>query len=267
MYTTFYHCLINVVKLQHCDVMTFQLKLATHSICLVELCNIFVRFYLNSLHNYFHSSSLLSLISIVSKGGHRVPMIFRYDRHFPKNEKRSHMVGLNDVYRTLCDLVKVKVPAASAQDSVSFADYIYSNDNNMDLRTILAQWSYTGREAAAESIRLDNMKYIQHFNDESTEELYDLDVDLGEKNNLIDKKRHADLIKDMRDKLKRQGPCPKDYDGTFIINKGTPRQERTECTNFQQDMDLCVTELEGEIKCSSICGRHKRFCRNQRPGT
>lgn len=226
------------------------------------------RDYMNNSTSFGHESHgpLRGAKGDIYEGGHRVPMIFRYDDHFPKNERRDHLVGLNDIYRTLCDLAKVNVPHASAQDSVSFADYIYSNDNDTDLREHLATWSYVGRYAEAESIRFGNMKYVRHFNEKSTEELYDLDRDLGETNNLIDRSKYQDLIKEMREKLTKDGPCPKDHVGKFSIHRGTPRQTKKDCTYFQEKLGRCASVLEGETKCNSICGRHHQFCRSLRPG-
>lgn len=79
------------------------------------------------------------------EGGHRVPLIFRYDNAlagFPAGQERSHMVGLNDIYATLCDLLGLSVPHFSAQDSVSFAGYISSDNNQVGLRNDFAVFGY-----------------------------------------------------------------------------------------------------------------------------
>ena len=75
--------------------------------------------------------------AMVYEGGHRVPMIIRYDGTFPVGEERNEMVGIQDLYSTICDLIGVKVPALSAQDSVSFANYLLSDSNKGGLRNEL----------------------------------------------------------------------------------------------------------------------------------
>ena len=60
-------------------------------------------------------------------------MIFRYDNKnvgFPAGEERRQIVGLNDIYATLCELTGIEVPYFSAQDSVSFANYISDDQQN-----------------------------------------------------------------------------------------------------------------------------------------
>jgi hypothetical protein len=51
------------------------------------------------------------------------------------------MVGLNDLYATIADLVGVPVPNLSAQDSVSFANYIFSELNTNGLREELVTFA------------------------------------------------------------------------------------------------------------------------------
>ena len=47
-------------------------------------------------------------------------MTMRWDKgNIPRGEKRLHLVGLNDVFATLCDLAGVDIPAGQAVDSVS----------------------------------------------------------------------------------------------------------------------------------------------------
>ena len=57
---------------------------------------------------------------------------------FPKGEVRnSHFVGLNDIYATIAEIAQVPIPDASAQDSISFANYAVSNDNTSNMRKYL----------------------------------------------------------------------------------------------------------------------------------
>lgn len=78
----------------------------------------------------------------IYEGGHRVPLIMQYPGHFPSGEEREHTVALNDIYATLCDLIDVDIPYLSAVDSVSFAEYAYSNNQTGNLRDQVATWNY-----------------------------------------------------------------------------------------------------------------------------
>ncbi len=63
----------------------------------------------------------------VYEGGTRVPMILRYKGNFPAGgETRWKLVGLQDLlYATICELASVDISDRSAQDSISFAEYIH----------------------------------------------------------------------------------------------------------------------------------------------
>ena len=51
---------------------------------------------------------------MIYEGEHSVPLVFRYDKHFASGEERNQLVGLNDVYSTVCDLIGVDVRKHSA---------------------------------------------------------------------------------------------------------------------------------------------------------
>ena len=52
-------------------------------------------------------------------------MIIRFDGKVPMNEKRNRMVGINDIYETICDIVGIDKPGGAAVDSLSFASYLF----------------------------------------------------------------------------------------------------------------------------------------------
>jgi len=203
----------------------------------------------------------------IYEGGHRVPMIFRYDGQFPVNETRSHMVGLNDIYRTLCKLVGIRVSETSAQDSKSFADYIFSESNVKGLRKFLPTWTIGKKNPLSEAIRFGSMKLIQTYGATFTTELYDLENDLGEESNLIRNSTFKEITKVMMRQLKRLGACPNDR-RRFKLKSGPAKGKRKSCNFFKSDKRVskkglkCEDNiyLEGEIMCNSICGRNENFC-------
>jgi len=173
----------------------------------------------------------------IYEGDRRVPMIFRYDGHFSANETRNALVGLNDLYATICALSGIAVPDTSAQDSISFAHHIYDGNNTASLRKWLATWSYLGGR-----IRKKNLKFVQLLTPTKKREIYDLDVDiLGETNNLLftfpRKQKHV-----LWRTLNREGPCPiRDKKKSFAVN-GT----LIDCDFFRDDLSRCREYFEGE---------------------
>ena len=197
----------------------------------------------------------------VYEGGHRVPMVFRYDGVFPANETRSQLVGLNDIYSTLCELAEVDVPLNSAQDSNSFANYIMSENNQEGLSQFMGTWAYTGGHVSSEAMRFGNMKLIRH--EDITAELYDLSTDLSESNNLITNSTYDEVKKEMLQQLRRVGPCPPDREGRFIMTTGKKAGKKKNCKWFKKNLRRCKAHIiDGELYCNSVCGgRHKWACK------
>ena len=76
-------------------------------------------------------------------------MILRWDNGMiPKGETRDRVVGLNDVYATLCSFTGIEIPHAQAIDSISFADYTMdqSNDHNIRESLLVGIWRFVKME-------------------------------------------------------------------------------------------------------------------------
>jgi len=117
----------------------------------------------------------------VWEGGHRVPMIIRFDAGFPAGVERSHMVSLTDLFATICDLANVPLED-QAIDSVSFADYIKTNDTT-GLREFLPVWQFSRTMLQSESLRWHNLKFIRDYKEEVSY-LFDLNTDVSESHDL-----------------------------------------------------------------------------------
>lgn len=146
----------------------------------------------------------------VYEGGHRVPLIIRQDKKFPAGQRREKLIGMNDIFATICDLAGVEVPVGSAQDSVSFARYIESSKYVEGLRKYLGHWRLGGKGPPgwSRAIRMGKFKLVQ-FPRENRTELYDLEDDISESRNIADSKWVIDrnIIGPMIDELKTLGPC------------------------------------------------------------
>lgn len=201
----------------------------------------------------------------IHEGGHRVPLIIQRRQKYPGNARRPHMVGLNDIYSTLCEIAGVSVPDGSGLDSVSFAKYIKFGRNRMSLRSELAIWDYKGPHLASESLRWGNLKLIRNFRSDAPTrfELYNLDKDLYERNNLAKRAEYRILRRNMLMKLKKMGPCPDDVTSMFSINSGGDKapKQKVNCKWFERKSAYrCKKFLEGETLCRSTCGRHNDVC-------
>lgn len=191
------------------------------------------------------------------EGGHRIPLIVRWEGHIPAKETRSNIISITDIYATLCDIASVKKPLRSAQDSISFANYLYAKNDTSGLRKWYGVWR--GRH---ESIRRGNLKLIRHHDTSTGKkvvELYDLTRDISETNNIrrnVDK----DSFKKLKRKLRKIGPCPRrDRKRKFKLSV---TRKRVNCNFFKDDPTQCNIHNEGEIFCPSVCSRFPSFCNN-----
>lgn len=195
------------------------------------------------------------------EGGHRVPLIMRYDGVLPQGEKRTgHFVGLNDIYATLAEIVGVSIPDRSAQDSMSFAKYAASENYTGDLRKYIGTWDYTRignqQHLQSESLRYGSLKAIRHFHPVQRTELFDLNSDLAEVTNIAEDRSNRQILKKMLKKLEQAGPCPRDKEGEFVLRSGNDKGRIVTCDWFELDTRRCKYYVDGELFCNSICGRH-----------
>lgn len=200
--------------------------------------------------------------SEIYEGGHRVPLIMRYDGSFPSNKIRNRIVGLNDLYATICHLIGVEIPSGSAQDSVSFAEYITSTskETQKKLRTSIGTWTYKNSKLLEEAIRLRLLKLI-HSTANSTYELYDLAADVSETVDLINEPKYAKKVRRMKRRLSALSPCPthnKVHEGLFFVSKLNATKG---CRWFEKKtLKRCEKHFEGGIHCGNVCVRNQEWC-------
>jgi len=149
------------------------------------------------------------------EGGHRVPLIMRHGsggstKLYPAGgEKRHNLVGLNDLYATLCDIAGVPVPKKQAKDSISFADHIASSDAP-PCRQYLGTWTMGKRckRERGKSIRKGKYKLVYVLDKDCNVKrlLFDLDEDLYETNDLSSDPKHERMIQQMEQKLTKMWP-------------------------------------------------------------
>ncbi|MBL9137989.1 MAG: arylsulfatase [Verrucomicrobiales bacterium] len=55
------------------------------------------------------------------EGGHRVPLIARWPGYVPADRVCPALIGLNDLFATLAEITRSRIPQGAAEDSISFA--------------------------------------------------------------------------------------------------------------------------------------------------
>lgn len=212
----------------------------------------------------FHDSSgpLRGSKGEIYEGGHRVPMIWRYDGSVPANEFRHKMVGLNDIFATLCEIVGITVPDGSAHDSISFSKYLTSGRIIDHYREYLPTWSYKGTDGMFHAIRHNHLKLI-HDTDTHQLSLFNLFDDIGETMDLSQNPENLNIMQSMFHTLVHLGPCPDDIQGIFELSQmGENGETQVDCVWFATNtVARCNLHIEGELLCNSICGRFKGECR------
>ena len=214
------------------------------------------------------SGPLCGTKGAIYEGGNRIPLIIRNDKKFPAGQTRTKLVSLNnlyatmcnDLYATMCELARVKVPVGSAQDSLSFGDYIPDETNSQGRREFLCHWSLDvkkGMEAGHQASQFQDSSTTPR---NGTIEVYNLKNDISENNDISEREWIIEhQIGPMQKVLREIGPCPtEDRPGVFDVQQ---LDENHGCDWFRLDASRCKEHLEGEMNCPSVCHRFKKMCK------
>ena len=151
------------------------------------------------------SGGLRGAKTSVYEGGHRVPAIISYPKKIKGGWISNEAVMTMDFLPTFIDLANGK-PSRTKIDGISIKNHLFKNEK-LPERDLF--WSFKGRTA----MRSGNWKLIEIPNERDTiYELYDLEKDLAEKNNLV--AVHQSKVEAMKQKLNawkaevRQGVKP-----------------------------------------------------------
>lgn len=195
---------------------------------------------------HYSSGPLRGHKGMIYEGGTRVPFTIRWDKgNIPRGETCSRVIGLNDIFATLCDLVNVDIPLNQAVDSVSFANQIFDSTNNAE-RKSLGAWTYKPRLTQS-SVRKGDYKLIHNYNSGEML-LYNLKDDIGETNNIINSNKILALK--LFKQLKIFGAC---YDKSGFFWMKEIKQKKS-CKWFAQNLNRCYRYLEGWYNCRRTCG-------------
>lgn len=137
-----------------------------------------------------------------------VPMIWRGPGI--QKQKTGSLVSHLDVFPTVCDLLGLDQP--EGLEGMSLNQHLVSGAD-LPERTLFSQYSGNGRIAKATSVRraaiTKDRKYV--FDPYDIEELYNLDADPLEMNNLAQDPLHRGLVADLRAQSKEWAESHRDW--------------------------------------------------------
>ncbi len=139
----------------------------------------------------------------VNEGGLRVPFIISWPFRIEENMQTNHISAFHDLMPTLCDIANIEIPQNI--DGVSFLPTVLNN--GLQTKHEYLYWEfpeYGGQQA----VRLGNWKAIRkNIRDGNLDiELYDLNVDIKEDNNIASK--HPDIISKVKEIMELEHETP-----------------------------------------------------------
>lgn len=214
-------------------------------------------------YGHISSGRLRGRKAEIYEGGIRVPLFFRWDNGgIPKGETRTNLIGLNDLYKTICGLTGVDPPVNQAVDSINFAKYVLDGSKDAGLRKWQGSWFYDNSRLLYESMQYNDMKLVKNFQN-ATYELYNLTADISESRDISE--GNGALIQLIHQKMRATGPCYDKY-GLFkvALPHGTGRSfTYKSCYWFRQKRTAkrCKKFPEANEICKASCGgKNTQYC-------
>lgn len=125
-----------------------------------------------------------------------VPLVFS-GAGIEKGAKRSGCVYLFDIYPTICEMLDFKIPS-----SVQGKSFYNAFDNP---KTATRPLMYYGYKSFQRALRKDDYKLIlYHVNGENTTQLFNINTDPWEMNNLANEAKHKDKLQQLKKEMVQQ---------------------------------------------------------------
>ncbi len=148
--------------------------------------------------DYFNSNGpLRGYKRDLYEGGIRVPMIARWDGVIEKVKCTDHVCAFWDILPTFCQLAGLQVP--ENVDGISILPLLSGNVSEQKEHGYL-YWEFHEGNSTAQAIRMGKWKGVRKA-PESLLELYNLETDLSEQNNVAAK--HPGIVEKMQNVLAR----------------------------------------------------------------
>ncbi len=136
----------------------------------------------------------------------RVPMLVRYPAGVrPGQLDTTHLVINNDVAPTALDYAGVSIPAHMNGHSRSWKPILEGRSAAWRQSYLYEYFEYPAVHCAGKcrGVRTRNWKYIHYWEKPEAQELFDLDADPGEMNNLAGDPRHQAKLAELKAELDR----------------------------------------------------------------
>jgi uncharacterized sulfatase len=140
---------------------------------------------------------LRGVLRDVYEGGIRVPLIVRWPGRIAPGKSSDHISSLVDVLETCADVAGAKTAAG---DGISFLPTLLGQDERQKVHDHL-YWEFYER-GSAQAVRRGDWKAVRKPMLTGKIELYDLQRDLAETNNVAGS--HPDIVEKVRAIMKRQ---------------------------------------------------------------
>lgn len=140
------------------------------------------------------------------EGGVRVPMIVRWPNKIKNNSKTTHISAFWDVLPTMAELTNSNVP--DNIDGISFLPTLLGNKQK---EHEFLYWEFH-EQGGKKAVRKGKWKAVKLncFDKTKTKvELYDLSIDIGEKNNIAS--QHPEIVKELLTIMEKEHVKSKDF--------------------------------------------------------
>ncbi len=155
----------------------------------------------------------------IYEGGHRVPFLVRWPAGIESPGRRSDkLVGQVDLLATVAEIIGADLPDDAGEDSESFLKVLKNNDDGWNRRPLINHGS-SGRFSITEG----KWKLILPHR-KASRELYDLEADQFEENNLIEE--HPEIAKSLEKRMTQ-----------IVVNgRTTPGMPQKNDTGYWKDL-------------------------------
>ena len=160
------------------------------------------------------------------EGGHRTPFIVKWPDKVKAGAVSNQLFSYTDIMATCAEIVNTKLPVNAAEDSYSFLSvflgsqkdkpvrkYVLQQTNRLELSIRDGMWKYLDHKGSGgnDYNKIELAPYMIEDNDpEAPGQLYDLETDPGETNNLYS--LYPEKVKEMKNQLdfyREYGQAPK----------------------------------------------------------
>lgn len=132
----------------------------------------------------------------IYEGGHRIPFIVKWPDKIKSNSRSDELIGQIDLFATFAKILKYPLPDTIASDSYDISPVLLGQDYQKPIRETLIQLGMAVRHGDWKMI----FSFEQNSSGELTSihatELYNLNEDLSEQNNMID--NHPEKVEELK---------------------------------------------------------------------